>query len=367
MSRESCISHKPSTIMAIVKEDYCFLMGGDAVSAALLNLFEYWANAAIAQNPDDRSPNIGCHSISEFQRMLVGISTDKQIRARLKLLEEKGFIEIKANKFSGKSSSYRFFIDRVQEELNNLGQMTSVKQPRYAVNLGQTTNPTSVKQPTEPRSNDRSSIYMNLKNEEERRGEPEEATPPFAEVRNPEPQSEEIEPKEIRPPVNETEKIGEKDSTSKGGSKNRSSAAAPAVRPPSELERFKALYNERRPKAWGAMQQVTAVRKGKWKTLVAEMGSVEKALEALGNALDYCCSDPWWSTKNLTFDNMATNGKIVQLHEKQLSKVSTAQAMPAAYHPPAPAFEYRPVSIEETRAAIAAAKAAVGAKYANSN
>jgi hypothetical protein len=184
---------------------------------------------------------------------------------------------------------------------------------------------------------------------------------------------EEVEPEEIRPPVNETEKTGEKDSTSKGGSKNRSSAAAPAVRPPSELERFKALYNERRPKAWGAMQQVTTVRKGKWKTLVAEMGGVEEALVALGNALDYCCSDPWWSTKNLTFDNMATNGKIVQLHEKQLSKASTAQAMPAAYHPPAPAFEYRQPSIEENMAAIArakadaAAKAALGAQYATSN
>jgi tRNA threonylcarbamoyladenosine modification (KEOPS) complex Cgi121 subunit len=181
MSRESCISHKPSTIMAIVKEDYCLLMGGDAVAAALLNLFEYWANAAIAQNPDDRAPNIGCHSISEFQRMLVRVSTDKQIRTRLKLLQEKGFIEIVAAKF-GKSSSYRFFIDRVQEGLNNLGQttahlgqMTSVKQPRSTNDLGQTTDlprsnnrPTSVKQPTEPRSNDRSSIYMKDQEEERR-------------------------------------------------------------------------------------------------------------------------------------------------------------------------------------------------------
>jgi hypothetical protein len=251
----------------------------------------------------------------------------------------------------------QYIVKRVQETEKKRKQRAKIK----ALSLGDivgTMGQIAVLSPSDPDPDSDPNSDLEIKKD---------TSSHFEDEINPEPQGEEVEPGEIRPPVNETEKIGEKDSTSKGGSKNRSSAAAPAVRPPSELERFKALYNERRPKAWGAMQQVTTVRKGKWKTLVAEMGGVEEALVALGNALDYCCSDPWWSTKNLTFDNMATNGKIVQLHEKQLSKVSTTQAMPAAYHPPAPTFEYRPVSIEETRAAIAAAKAAVGAKYANSN
>ena len=50
MSRESCIAHPPKQVIAIVRQDYYELMNRDACAAALLNIFEYWANAAIAMN-----------------------------------------------------------------------------------------------------------------------------------------------------------------------------------------------------------------------------------------------------------------------------------------------------------------------------
>jgi hypothetical protein len=51
MSRESCIVHRPKQALAIVRQDYYELTGRDACAAALLNIFEYWANAALANDP----------------------------------------------------------------------------------------------------------------------------------------------------------------------------------------------------------------------------------------------------------------------------------------------------------------------------
>ena len=161
--RESCISHRPRQPIAVVRQDYYELVGKDCVAAALLNVFEFWANAAIAANPDEALPWLGERRIKEFEELLIGISTDKQIRARLKVLRQWGFIETRQKHASGQALEYRLRIDRVQSALNTINAQASdptpVKQPppprssdrttpvKQPQSPGQTTDPTPVKQP----------------------------------------------------------------------------------------------------------------------------------------------------------------------------------------------------------------------------
>jgi hypothetical protein len=126
----------------------------------------------------------------------------------------------------------------------------------------------------------------------------------------------------VPPPV---EEIASGCSKSKGKGKGKSDKVAkPKPQLPLELERFKNLYNDRRPQLWAAMQLVSPDRQKTWKALVETVGGVEEALTALGNALDFCAADSWYSSKTLNFENFATNGKILQLHERQISKVEMA-------------------------------------------
>ena len=174
MSRESCISHQPKQAIAIVRQDYYDLMGKDACAAALLNIFEYWANAAISANSTVERPWVGARPIREFEQLMLGIATDKQIRKRLAFLEEHGFIQTRPPAKRGAAKEYQVLIPEIQRALvgqmtnqetayrsNNLhsfGQMTSDEgllrsndQPPF----GQMTDTPSVKQPTTLRSNDR--------------------------------------------------------------------------------------------------------------------------------------------------------------------------------------------------------------------
>ena len=125
-------------------------------------------------------------------------------------------------------------------------------------------------------------------------------------------------------PMEEIASGGSK-SKGKGKGKDKSDKVAkPKPQLPLELERFKNLYNDRRPQLWAAMQLVSPDRQKTWKALVETVGGVEEALTALGNALDFCAADSWYSSKTLNFENFATNGKILQLHERQISKVEMA-------------------------------------------
>ncbi|MGB3294359.1 MAG: hypothetical protein WBB01_15335 [Phormidesmis sp.] len=174
MSRESCITHQPKQAIAIVRQDYYDLMDKDACAAALLNVFEYWANAAISTNFAVERPWIGARPIREFEQMLLGIATDKQIRKRLALLEARGFIQSKGPAKRGAAKEYQVLIPEIQRALvgqmtsqetalrsNNLqsfGQMTDDKEVLRSFDqptLGQMTSAPSVKQPTTLRSNDR--------------------------------------------------------------------------------------------------------------------------------------------------------------------------------------------------------------------
>ena len=150
MNRTSCISHPPKQAIAIVRQDYYELMNQDAVAAALLNIFEYWANAALAANPTEARPYLGARPIREFEQLLLGIATDKQIRKRLAILAERGFIQMKRSMRRGFATIYRLMVPEVRSALAASGQTTDgVNNLRAA---GQMTNAPAVKQPAALRS-----------------------------------------------------------------------------------------------------------------------------------------------------------------------------------------------------------------------
>ena len=171
MSRESCIAHQPKQAIAIIRTDYYRLMERDACGAALLNLFEYWANAAIAAEPDEERPWVGARPIREFEQMLLGISTDKQIRKRLALLEGRGFIETQLPARRGAAKTYRVMVPEIQQALAGhltegvaagrscgVCQMTGEKQGRRSFDqraVGCLTDEPVVIRPVKLRSNDR--------------------------------------------------------------------------------------------------------------------------------------------------------------------------------------------------------------------
>jgi hypothetical protein len=174
MTRESCIVHQAKQVLAIVRQDYYELLDHDACGAALLNIFEYWANTAIANDPENERPWVGARPIHEFEQMLLGIATDKQIRKRLVILEKRGFIQTRAPAKRGAAKEYQVRIPEIQAAL--IGQITdseisqrSNDQPTIGQitddffyhwsndqpPIGQITDASSVKQPMSRRSNDR--------------------------------------------------------------------------------------------------------------------------------------------------------------------------------------------------------------------
>ena len=178
MTRESCIAHPPKQAISIVRQDYYELMNRDACAAALLNIFEYWANAAISSDPTVERPWVGARPIREFEQMLLGISTDKQIRKRLVRLEALGFIQTTAPTKRGEAKAYRVLVPEIQRALvgqmtghiaeeeksllsNNpypSGQMTdkdTISRSNDTSVFGQMTDTPSVKPPPLLRSNDR--------------------------------------------------------------------------------------------------------------------------------------------------------------------------------------------------------------------
>jgi hypothetical protein len=174
MTRESCIVHQAKQVLAIVRQDYYELLDHDACGAALLNIFEYWANTVIASDPENERPWVGARPIHEFEQMLLGIATDKQIRKRLAILEKRGFIQTRAPAKRGAAKEYQVRIPEIQAAL--VGQITDSERSRRSNDqptigqitndflhprsndqptIGQITDAPSVKQPKSRRSNDR--------------------------------------------------------------------------------------------------------------------------------------------------------------------------------------------------------------------
>ena len=176
--------HPSKQAIAIIRQDYYELMNRDACAAALLNIFEYWANAAISAEPSVERPWVGARPVREFEQLLLGIATDKQIRKRLAILEKRGFITVRAPEQRGAAKSYRVNVPEIQHALD--GQMTAVASARFGqitdggvacgsddrCAIGQMTDGASVKRPIKLRLNDRV-LKRSLKEfkEEEREGD----------------------------------------------------------------------------------------------------------------------------------------------------------------------------------------------------
>lgn len=178
MSRNSCIQHAEQQALAIVRQDYYELMNRDAVAAALLNIFEYWANGVLSSKSTEDRPWVGPRPIREFEQRLLGIATDKQIRKRLSLLVERGFIQMKRSACRGVATAYRLMVPEVQAALRRLrgaGQMTedgADRTPNDQRSIGRITRGAAVKQPNVLRSNDQAlkKDLKDFKEEKERKG-----------------------------------------------------------------------------------------------------------------------------------------------------------------------------------------------------
>jgi len=120
--RETCVTHRARQPIAIVREDYYLLTNKDCVAAAILNIFEYWANTAIAQNPEVVDPWLGEKTVKEIESLLLGMATDKSIRNRLHKLQDMGFIQTRVPCSYRKTLEYRFMITVVQGEIDKLLQ-----------------------------------------------------------------------------------------------------------------------------------------------------------------------------------------------------------------------------------------------------
>ena len=107
----------------------------------------------------------------EFESLLLGIATDKQIRKRLLLLETRGFIQTRAPGKRGEAKAYRVMVPNIQQaiagqmtegavpirsnSLSSLGQITEGGSEHRSDNrtaAGQTTEAPLVKQPILRRS-----------------------------------------------------------------------------------------------------------------------------------------------------------------------------------------------------------------------
>ena len=201
MARDSCITHSPKQLMVIVRQDYYLLLEKDTTAAALLGIFEYWANAEAARAPEVVNPCVGNRSIKEFEELLLGIATDKQIRTRLQTLKNKGYIEIQEEKKKGsiKSFSYKFMVSSVQADLDALNWQEA-KEARRSNNRGhvgqitdelrRSNNRGHVGQITEARrSNNRGHVGQiteqpYIEKKEEFKEEEREETPPLFETEN---------------------------------------------------------------------------------------------------------------------------------------------------------------------------------------
>ena len=114
MARTSCIFHSPKRIYLILSKDFLEITQDNHCEAALLALFEYWANGEIAKpNWDDSSGDPWIEAtVKEIEAMLFGLYATKKIRESLKSLAARGFISIeKAERYE--ATSYRLNCDAV--------------------------------------------------------------------------------------------------------------------------------------------------------------------------------------------------------------------------------------------------------------
>ncbi len=115
-----------------------------------------------------------------------------------------------------------------------------------------------------------------------------------------------------------------KDSTKKDFSNKDSSEPAPngdslteaktqKPTPAHHGDWYMATYNELRPVAWKSCEVINPTRADKLKLFRRQYG--DRAPEVFKAALIFVQRDPWWSTKNVSFDTLFTKNHITQFAE----------------------------------------------------
>ena len=294
--RETCISHKPKQVMAVIRQDY-YELTQDAVSAALLNLFEYLANGTISMQPELTDVPVGEISIPEIQKFLLGLSTDKQIRKRLSYISEQGFISISRKK--GRSPSFVFHSSLTQARLNDPGQMTAPYPGQMTALPRSNDRTTPVKQPDLPRSNDHLSIYKKYLKEEERRSEERalkgetESKPVPIEVLSAEPdqQLRLLGSEQSVIPDQQNEELEDSGDEQKGKS---SGGLTKEI-----ANELGAYYNSVKPDLWSPFRPISKFSKDK-KRLIGYLwdfagGSIVQAKQVISEGMAYAKCDPFYS------------------------------------------------------------------------
>jgi hypothetical protein len=87
---------------------------------------------------------------------------------------------------------------------------------------------------------------------------------------------------------------------------------------PTYCELFHETFNSGKPTKWAKLVVMNPKRKAIARQLAKDCGSEKKAIEVLQGALRAANLNEWYQSKDLTFDNFASNGKIIQLYEKQV-------------------------------------------------
>lgn len=80
---------------------------------------------------------------------------------------------------------------------------------------------------------------------------------------------------------------------------------------------FQDVYNTGKPQKWASIVVMNDNRKKIAKQLAKDCGGEIKAIEVLQGALRAASLDAWYPGKCLSFENFASNGKIIQLYERQ--------------------------------------------------
>ena len=109
--KQSCVVHPANDRLVLIRQSYVDLCDGNHCAAALLNFFEYWHNIkmehirqakainALAESygdePTQDTSLYQFHNDQELQDGLCGLYGTRIIREALKLLESKGFIEVR--------------------------------------------------------------------------------------------------------------------------------------------------------------------------------------------------------------------------------------------------------------------------------
>lgn len=144
MTRSSCIAHKTSQQMTIIREDYLWMCDGNHCAASLLNVFEYWMNYKINHHEQVQIENkiaaVGAvpllvddmwvyKTAENLKDELLGLFADTKITAAVKLLKKKGFIETRNNPAYGwdRTLQYLFKAEAVQQAVNISDAYTILK------------------------------------------------------------------------------------------------------------------------------------------------------------------------------------------------------------------------------------------------